>query len=312
MILLATAAAFGEAIVTLKSGEVLRGDLLSDTNDVVELRVYSANRTISSRRSVARSDIQDFQNETPAVAAERTDYFALSKFQLPPDQEQSPNFYAQWIAAFEKFLKNYPKSDNNLIIQQHIEVCQVELKHIAAGEVKFDNQWMTPAEKKPLALTKQLTGLESQRDPLAKTVAAAQGQLTGLQATLPTFFDNFGKPIGDYQEPIYGTQDDGSWHHYSVRVIVGQRTVQNPERVRVQAAIVSCNQQIASGGQALATLDAKIQAIQIQLSQTQHTPPPPPPSLAVNPPGAPPDKPRESLYYQETTGGETRSIEKDR
>ena len=49
-------ASFGEAIVTLKSGEILRGDLLSDTNDVVELRVYSANRTISSRRSVPRSE----------------------------------------------------------------------------------------------------------------------------------------------------------------------------------------------------------------------------------------------------------------
>ena len=140
-------AAFGEAIITLKSGEVLRGDFLSETNGVVEIRAYNAKRTISSRRSVSRSDIQDLQNETPAEAAERVDYFALSKFRLEPDQEQSSSFYNQWIATFAKFQTEYPKSDKNTIIQQHIDDCQAELKHITAGEAKYENQWMSPLEK---------------------------------------------------------------------------------------------------------------------------------------------------------------------
>src|ERR1035437_5446221 len=104
-------AAFGEAIVTLKSGEVLRGDVVSDTNDVLQIRAFNATRTISSLRNLPRSDVQNVQIETPAEAAERIDYFALSKFQLDSDQEQSSNFYVQWTAAFEKFLKDYPKSD---------------------------------------------------------------------------------------------------------------------------------------------------------------------------------------------------------
>src|ERR1039457_6971432 len=114
-------AALGEAIVTLKSGEVLRGDVVSDTNDVLQIRAVNANRTISSLRNFPRSDIQNVQIETPAEVAERIDYFALAKFQLDPDQEQSSNFYAQWIAAFEKFLRDYPKSDKATIIQQRVE-----------------------------------------------------------------------------------------------------------------------------------------------------------------------------------------------
>src|ERR1035441_8589378 len=77
----------GEAIVTLKSGEVLRGDIVSDTNDVLQLRAFNASRTISSLRNFPRSDVQNVQIETPAEAAERIDYVALTKFQLDPDQE---------------------------------------------------------------------------------------------------------------------------------------------------------------------------------------------------------------------------------
>ena len=256
-------AAFGEAIVTLKSGEVLHGDIVSDTNDVLRIRAFSANRSISSLRSVPRSDVQNVQIETPAEVAERVDYFALSKFQLAADQEQSTGFYNQWIAAFEKFLNDYPKSDKAAIIQQRLEICQAELKHVADGEVKFANKWMTPEEKKPQALNKQLTDLESQRDSLAKTVTALQGRLQGQQTQLQN--------LRDTQEPVYATRDSGPPNHYAQRFNTGQmRTVVNPEKPAVLADIAWCQQQIASDGVTLANLDAKIQSLKIQIPQAQH------------------------------------------
>ena len=72
-------AALGEAIVTLKSGAVLRGEIISDTNDVLQIRAFNSNRTISSLRNFPRSDVQNVQIETPAEAAERIDYFALGR-----------------------------------------------------------------------------------------------------------------------------------------------------------------------------------------------------------------------------------------
>lgn len=255
-------AAFGEAIVTLKSGEVLHGDIVSDTNDVLRIRAFSANRTISSLRSVPRSDVQNVQIETSAEAAERIDYLALSKFQLNADQEQSTAFYNHWIAVFEKFLNDYPKSDKTTIIQQRIEVCQAELKHVADGDVKFANKWMTPEEKKPQALNKQLTELTSQRDSLAKTVTALRGRLQGQQTKLQN--------LRDSQESVYATKDGGPPNHYAVRYLAGQRTVPHPERPAVLADITWCQQQIGSQGVTLANLDAKIQSLKIQIPQAQH------------------------------------------
>jgi len=255
------ATAFGESIITLKSGDVLRGDIVSDTNDVVQIRAFNANRTISSLRHIPRADIQNIYAETPAEAAERVDYFALSKFQLHPDQEQSSDFCTQWIAAFEKFLRDYPKSDKTANIQQRINMCQVELKHVADGEVKFGDRWMSPVEKKPLSLNKQLADLERQHASLAQTVAATQGRLAGLQIKLQT--------LQDTQEPVYGTRLVGP-NHYAQQYPTGQyRIVPNPERPLVQADIVACQEKIGSGAAALASLNAKIQNIQIQIPQAQ-------------------------------------------
>jgi hypothetical protein len=175
-------AAFGEATLTLKSGEVLKGDIVSDTNGVVQFRAYFSNHTMSSLRNVPRADIQDLVNETP----EQIDFHALSVFRLDPDQQQPPAFYTQWVAAFERFLKDYPQSDKTAVIQQHIEECQTELSYVTAGEAKFGNRWMTPEEQKPLALTKQLAQLEDQWYALARhsTSPESIAELEGIDAEI--------------------------------------------------------------------------------------------------------------------------------
>jgi len=254
-------AALAESIVILKSGEVLHGDIVSDTNEVLEIRAYSANRTISSLRDVPRADVQNIHEETPAEAAERVDYFALSKFQLNPDQEQTAEFYNQWIAAFQKFLHDFPASDKVAIIQQELEACRAELKHVADGEVKFGDRWMTPLEKEPLVLAKQLAELQQQRDSLAATIGGARGKLAGLQTKLQT--------LQDTQEPIYETRLVGRNHSQETYYTGQTRIVPNPERPKVQADIVALQQQIGSGNQALYSLDAKIQGVKAQIPEAQ-------------------------------------------
>ena len=222
--------AFEEAIVTLKSGEVLRGDILSDTNGVVQLRAYNHNRTISSRRDVPHSDIQDLQNETPTQAAERIDCFALSKFQLDPDQEQSVAWYSQWIAAFDKFKKNYPESDKIALIQQNIDVCQAELKHVSNGEAKFENKWMTPVEKRPQAINKQLATLHKQRDELTVSLAQDQGELSGLQDTLPNLQDTWATVdhvVDVFLALLAGIVHGAPQHVAQVRPVMERNTVAN-------------------------------------------------------------------------------------
>ncbi len=206
-------AAFGEAIVTLKSGEVLRGDVVSDTNGVLQIRAFNANRTISSLRNLPRSDVQNVQAETPAEAAERINYFALSKFQSDPDQERSAVFYAQRIDSLEKFLKDYPDSDKSTIVRQSVESCRSDLKHVEAGEVRFHDRWMSPVEKKPLVLAMKLAELQSQHDATAKDIAKLQKQIvdgeTQLDAhpsTTPYSQRPMAKVIAVYQQQLSTSQ----------------------------------------------------------------------------------------------------------
>ena len=103
MVALATAgvisSAFGESTVVLKSGETLQGDILSDTNGVLQIKAHNASRSISYQRDISHADIQSIQTENPAQVAERTDYEALVKIQLNPNQEQSADTCGQVIVT---------------------------------------------------------------------------------------------------------------------------------------------------------------------------------------------------------------------
>ncbi len=317
--------AFGESTVVLKSGETLQGDILSDTNDVLQIKAHNASRSISYQRDISHADIQTIQTETPAQIAERTDYEALSRFQLNPNQEQSADYSGQAIAALQKFLTDYPKSDKVSLIQQRLDAWQAELKHVSDGGVKFGNKWMSPEDKKPLvehwqkqmnvqaaqdnleSLKRKLQDLQRQRDALAKNIALTQANLTASQQQLGG--------LQDSQVPVYGsgavqTPHAGSGaNSTTVPVYAGTTTVPNPQRGAVQGDIDMYQQQLSTGQHMLDALDAKIRGvIQLQIPRAEQdykialaqlNPQAPPPSLPVvtqvvvkaEPPPAPPPPP---------------------
>jgi chromosome segregation ATPase len=304
---------FGESTVVLKSGETLQGNIIFDTNDILRIEAHNANRTISYQRDISHDEIQSIQTDNPAQAAERADYEALSKFQLNPNQEQSIDYCSQVITAFQKFLTDYPKSDKSPAIQQRLGAWQSELKHVSDGEVKFGDKWMTPEEKQPLvehwqkqmqvqaaqntleSLKKQLRILQTKRDSLAESTAAAQGLLQAAQDQIKT--------LRDSQQPIYQTTTqpfqpyrDGQGHWIvsgpaqSSQSIVGYTTVPNPERATLQSEVSDYQRQVYSGPQALENLDAKIKVLEIQIPKAEQdckialaqlNPRPPPPSLPI-------------------------------
>jgi hypothetical protein len=315
--------AHGESIITLKSGAVLQGDIVSDTNDVVQIRAFSHNHTISALRDVSRSDIQSIHEETPAEIAERTDYEALLKFQLDPNQEQTVEWYHQWIGAFQKFLSDYPASDKKPTVQRYVELCQTESQNVADGKVKFGNQWMTVKEKRVQvalyaveSLKNRLADLERERKKLTENLGVAQGNLAGAQQKLQS--------LQDTQVPINqtttssGIRRDSTGRIISAPVQTRQQftgayqTIPNPERPAVLNQIQFYQQQIGQGQATLQSLDSKIGEVQqveipkaqrtyqIALAQSQEAPtpvvakveepapapppPPPPPPAAENPP----------------------------
>lgn len=291
--------------VTLNNGEVIQGEIVSETDAQVVVEVSNYNKTITSHKSILKSDIKTIQRESAQQKQERLAYEALAKLQLNPNQEQSKDYYTQGITEFEKFLRDYPNSDKAAIIQQRLEAWRAELRHVTNGEVRFGDKWMTPEEKQPLVehwqkqlnvqaaqntlqtLKNQLADLKRQRDSQAGGLAVAQAQLGGLQTKLASLQVT---PLPVYDVRIHSGKSStlfrdaaGVWYYKDAMgqwVVVphdfdkagndlGQRTVPNLERSQVLRSIAFSQQQIISGQQSLDALDAKIKGIVLQIPNVE-------------------------------------------
>ncbi len=262
------------ASVTLNSGEVMEGKIISETDAEIRLETANESRTVMSTRVISKSDVKSVTRDTPEQKAQQTAYFALGKYKLYPSQELTAAQYKQGIDVFEKFLSDYPKSAHAEEIRAKLPEWKAEAANLQSGKVKFADRWMIPEEKKLRSLQKQLADFTSQRNSLAVSIGEKKGQLKGLETRLQAFIDHSaygGGPryVGDSEEPIYGTRDSGPPNHYAERYIVGHRRVANPDRVRIQDGIEACQKTIGAGEPVLASLDAKIRAIQAELPEAQ-------------------------------------------
>jgi hypothetical protein len=192
--------------VILNNGDVVRGEIISETDTQVTIRVANRNGTIIHSESIPKSNIKAIDRETPEARAgrnargqledeETAAYMAFSGFQLIPNQELSTAEYARGIAACNAFVGKYPKSKFLGDVQQRLAAWRDELAHVEKGEVKFNNAWMTPAEKKPLmeaylaqqkvqGLEQELKALEEQRNRLIDALANTQRAIAECQKTI--------------------------------------------------------------------------------------------------------------------------------
>ena len=189
--------------ITLNNGDVVQGEIISETDTQVTIRVANHNRSIIHSESIPKSSIKAIDKETPEVQAAREQleneelsaYKALSRFQSNPNQELSTAEYARGIAAYNAFMGKYPNSKYLGDVQQRLAGCKDELAHVEKGGVKFNNGWMTPSEKKPLmeaylaqqkvqGLEGELNSLEDQRNRLIDALANTQRAIAECQNTI--------------------------------------------------------------------------------------------------------------------------------
>ena len=89
--------------ITLNNGDVVQGEIISETDTQVTIRIANRNHSITYSESILKSDIKAIEKETPEARTEReqleneesTAYKALSAFQLNPNQELSAAEYAR-------------------------------------------------------------------------------------------------------------------------------------------------------------------------------------------------------------------------
>jgi chromosome segregation ATPase len=286
LLFLGTQAPLHADTVTLNSGEVLEGKILSETDIQVEIEASFYHGTIFSTRDVPKSDIKSVVRESAEQKQEKAAYAALAKYTLDPDQELTKDQYAAGIAAFVKFLETYTNSTATAEINTRLAEWRAEATYVASGKVKFADTWMTPEEKKPRAeraqrqadlvaaqtglesLKKQLAELRTQRGSVASNVAAVQEKLKSARARLAAL------PGGAGSAP-----DSGGRHYGGLAGRLTEKAVDStqragsepvsptPETVQVQSEIASYQQQINQMQESLASFDTKIKDIQSQLPQ---------------------------------------------
>ena len=269
--------------VTMNSGEVIVGEIRSETDTQIEIITTNAKRTISSKRLIPKADIKTFTHETAEQKRENADYETLTQYKLDPNQELTKARYAAGISAFQGFLTEHPKSGFATELSNRITAWQTELSNIETSQVKFADKWMTPVEKSVLysewqknqqvqlaletvnTLQKKLADMQQRRKKAAATLVATQGDLVETQSQLANH--------KDIQTPIYRdvfVPASGPTASYYRREATGQFTTTiNPERPRLENRVASLQGDIAQLQASISALDPRIQDMQIQIQNAQ-------------------------------------------
>jgi len=261
--------------VTLNSGEVLQGRILSETDTQVEVEVSLYHGSIITKRQVLKTDIQSIVRENLEQQQENAAYEALSKYTLNPNHELTRNQYAAGIAAFQKFQATYTNSSFAADINKRIADWRTESSNVESGKVKFANQWMTHEEKRtqPEAsqkppqvevpqddlptLTNQLASLQIERKKAAEDLRVAEGQLTAAQTQLAS--------LKDTTEPRYDPATKAQMKDDRGNPVF--QIIPNPGRPDAESRVDSAQHQVNRGHGTLASLDKKISDVQSRIQK---------------------------------------------
>jgi len=159
-ILLATTVLALADTVTLKSGEVLNGKILSDTDQEIVMDVTVA-AGITDQKNLAKNEVRTAVKTPPDEIA----YQEIKGCQID-SHSLSANSYVAIVRSLETFLKKYPQSSRTEEVQTTLTAFKQEQEQVKAGNMKWDNRWYTKEEaeknKYQLAAQMQLAAMREQ------------------------------------------------------------------------------------------------------------------------------------------------------
>jgi len=167
--------------VTLNSGEVINGRVVSQTDSNVAVEISNEHHTVFTTRSIARSDIKEMHQFTPAQRQGNKAYAVLQRYQLNPNQEFTSAQYDQVIEAYDKFVATYPNSEYASNVTAQLTEWRFEKFEVENGRVKFGDKWMMPDQKKPLEEELHRQQLEQALQSQVQVVRAAKARVTAAQ-----------------------------------------------------------------------------------------------------------------------------------
>jgi DNA repair exonuclease SbcCD ATPase subunit len=245
-----TTAGFADS-VTLNTGEVIRGHISSETEAAIQIEVGNEAQTIFRTRIIPRAEIK-------SVEADTAEFEALDKYKPDPNQEFPAETCDEGIAALESFLKAHPTSIHAPEARQRIAKLADEKEHVAKGEVKFANRWMTSDERERQAriaqaaasvgdLKRELANLQNEEKRVAGNVTGTEQSLQKQQTQLGSMPDMLTLPL------LNGKST----------------TTPNPEKLQMQKSVAAGKQRLAGWTSALAETRHKIEDVVSQLQRAE-------------------------------------------
>lgn len=159
---------FGDMVI-LKSGEAVQGEIVSEANGSIQLRVWNAARTISTMREYSTAEIREIQRETAEQKAQRAmmdAYLDSQRYKLAAASYEAA-YYDQIVdGVFRKFLTAYPDSPYSDALKAKVAEWLAERDKVAAGALKWKGQWYSGEEAKRVAGEVRATQLISEADAL--------------------------------------------------------------------------------------------------------------------------------------------------
>jgi hypothetical protein len=138
--------------IFLKSGELVEGKIVSQSDASVQIKVSLAGGSIVSTRTFQRSDIKTIalstpEQETKAKLLEA--YQDTQRHELDPQSSLPLEEYDHALKdVFGKFLKDYPNSPYTDEITKKIKDWEAERDQVASGQIKYHGKWLAGDEAK--------------------------------------------------------------------------------------------------------------------------------------------------------------------
>ena len=139
LLLAGTSAALADS-VTLKTGEVLEGQVLKETpaEVVIDVKVGGG---ITDQRTLAKTEVSAVSKTTPdALAFEKIKTYKVGPNSLAPAK------YKAILAALQDFQKRFPASAQDPQVKAALEAFSAEKARVDAKDFKWNNRWYTPEQ----------------------------------------------------------------------------------------------------------------------------------------------------------------------
>jgi len=149
--------------VTLKSGEILDGKIVGETDKEIVMDVMVSSG-VTDQKTLAKDTVRT-SAKTPL---DELAFQSIKGCQVESHSLPLAN-YAGIIKTLEAFLKQYPKSAHAAEVQTRLDAFKKDQEHVKNGELKWNNRWYTrqEAEKNKYQLGAQVR-LETMREQVAR------------------------------------------------------------------------------------------------------------------------------------------------